>query len=403
MAKLIAFSAASINSGDSFYFETKISGMFKNVLVDGGLKENGFVNMFKEVTKRTEIDVVVCTHDDADHTFGIKDLLSSSSEIRINEIWLPAIWINLIDIFASYEDYESFVDELGAEILKYNILIIQANKKEKMDIEPRNREIIRRERYDIDLNDEINPEELLLSILNSEKYTFLKDHHRFLNLLKDDSWCKERQDIYMFFNVLTTFKNILEVARLAMDKGVKIRWLEYTRNTVQKRIFYKSAPLIPLNSREVLNIKRRPRSVSVLLSYLTRVNRESLVFTSRKNKKQAPVLFTADSNLDANEVEKIFVKREMIITTPHHGSKNNEPAFERIKNKLKQNNITKVNWIRGHHQAVTLDDWYTASIKFWGRRYCTKCENDHVVFISNRKVWTKVLPRTFADKCSCKY
>ena len=68
------FVALPVKKGDSFLLDQEE----RTLLVDGG-EEPSFVNLLSNYWKKTEkiVDVVVCTHNDKDHSDGIIQLLSS--------------------------------------------------------------------------------------------------------------------------------------------------------------------------------------------------------------------------------------------------------------------------------------------------------------------------------------
>lgn len=220
---------------------------------------------------------------------------------------------------------------------------------------------------------------LLYSRMTYNKLAYAGNYHTVLS--------KEMNE--RLTDILGHYDIIKNIANLALEKGVKIRWFVYHKNAPLK--ISADDPLIPLNSKEVL--KMRPlNAVQVLLELvmqfvISEVNQKSLVFSSRwNNKKYPPVLFTADSNLEGREVLKAKFRDGMIITTPHHGSFNNTPAFKKIRCRIKFNKIVKTTWVRGHNK-VRLDDWYLKgilAIKGSTRRYCTKCETNHIQFRSKK-------------------
>ncbi|MFE5131676.1 hypothetical protein ACFRAZ_26815, partial [Bacillus mobilis] len=77
------FISIDVGQGDSFYLEkNNIS-----ILVDGGKSEVYFPGHFKKVVNKEHVDILVCTHNDADHAQGILGFLRSS--LTCKEVWLP--------------------------------------------------------------------------------------------------------------------------------------------------------------------------------------------------------------------------------------------------------------------------------------------------------------------------
>ncbi len=84
------FIAIPVGQGDAFYVEREGFSM----LIDGGRSRTAFPSMFQEVTKRDGVNVVVCTHNDADHANGILGLLEAG--LKCGEVWLPGRWLSAL-------------------------------------------------------------------------------------------------------------------------------------------------------------------------------------------------------------------------------------------------------------------------------------------------------------------
>lgn len=65
------FVAIPVTIGDAFFLERGDG----SILVDGGINRNQFPELFRESTKRKGADIIVVTHNDADHTEGIAGFL----------------------------------------------------------------------------------------------------------------------------------------------------------------------------------------------------------------------------------------------------------------------------------------------------------------------------------------
>lgn len=77
------FTAIGVGEGDSFYLDTGT----KTILVDGGKAEKGFPSQFRTSIDKEEVDILVCTHCDADHANGIFGFLQAG--LTCKEVWLP--------------------------------------------------------------------------------------------------------------------------------------------------------------------------------------------------------------------------------------------------------------------------------------------------------------------------
>lgn len=89
--EMARFVAIPVGQGDAFYLERGET----RILVDGGKSRHGFAQMFRDETGSKGADIVVCTHNDADHANGIIGFLEAGLGKR--EIWLPGKWLGLLD------------------------------------------------------------------------------------------------------------------------------------------------------------------------------------------------------------------------------------------------------------------------------------------------------------------
>lgn len=87
---MVRFIAIPVAQGDSFYLERDDC----SVLVDGGGSRSGFASMFQAVVEANGVNVVVCTHNDADHAKGILGFLEAG--LRCDEVWLPGRWLSAL-------------------------------------------------------------------------------------------------------------------------------------------------------------------------------------------------------------------------------------------------------------------------------------------------------------------
>jgi len=98
------FIALPVGGGDAFLLRRGSDV----VLIDGGnpnsSSDNGrsFPEMVEDNVVGNELDVVICTHNDSDHSGGILSLLNDpEARINIGELWLPLHWTeNMINLVA---------------------------------------------------------------------------------------------------------------------------------------------------------------------------------------------------------------------------------------------------------------------------------------------------------------
>lgn len=85
------FIALPVRQGDAFYVETD-NGF--RVLVDGGRSRSDLPRLLRRYTKAEHVNVLVCTHNDADHAEGVIGFLESG--LHCGELWLPATWLDAL-------------------------------------------------------------------------------------------------------------------------------------------------------------------------------------------------------------------------------------------------------------------------------------------------------------------
>ena len=133
---------------------------------------------------------------------------------------------------------------------------------------------------------------------------------------------------------------------------------------------------------------------------LTLSNKESLVFYSPELNNNAPVLFTADSDLVGAQVPFIGVQNPPIVTSPHHGSEANANAYTTVTSWFKHLDSPPL-WIRSDSKSRTRPG---NSYLRQANRICTLCNDgkDAKQFIeidTHNSQWVKTA-KTRA--CSCK-
>jgi len=85
------FVAIGVGQGDAFFLDTGGD----TILVDGGRSIEGFPAQFQKATKRECVDILVCTHNDADHACGVLGFLRGGLTCR--EVWLPGSWTDRLE------------------------------------------------------------------------------------------------------------------------------------------------------------------------------------------------------------------------------------------------------------------------------------------------------------------
>ncbi len=364
------FIALPVTQGDAFYAETDHS--FR-VLVDGGRSRRGLPDLFRRYTKADRVDVLVCTHNDADHAEGVIGFLESG--LHCGELWLPATWLDALNTLPSdaHETLE-FLWEHFLRLGQDRLLGEMEQDKLLGEMEGDVQEAAWRAVFP-----ELQEERPLEG--GAEEASAAQDaiHHVSLSAALGDVlvaidkhlrllsswpfWYGDERDI-LFYTVLNDTWRLLKLARLALDQGMPIRCF---RHDPRKAASIAGCPLIPLSGRPVRYIPPATprRTAKDFLRYLalTTVNRKSLVCYLDGGSGQPGVLFTADSDL--RDVSLQGVREGSIATAPHHGSRDNRDAYARV--------CRPMVWVRsdGYSKSRPCSEYLSAP----GQRFCTLCRN----------------------------
>lgn len=81
-------------SGDAIAFRYgnfSHRSLFKVVIIDGGTKDSGnkLVEHINQFYDTNEVDLVICTHPDADHASGLRQIMN---QCVVNELWIHKPW-----------------------------------------------------------------------------------------------------------------------------------------------------------------------------------------------------------------------------------------------------------------------------------------------------------------------
>lgn len=363
------FISIGVNQGDAFYLERGD----KKILVDGGRSTLGFSLQFERTTGTKEVDVIVCTHADADHINGLIGFFNSG--LNSKELWLPGKWSSrLQDILENPIDF-------GLEILS-NIKetdipdgITLESVCESKKIETHNQEH--------KTNDNTTIKQLNESIEKASGCYYLteiiiKCIHRYPYLVHD------KVKFNLLVDAIKTTEKIRNLAIAAYHSGTKIRWYEYGESpTINDGESY----LLPVNSSEIF---RTSKYMSALL-YLSvsKSNKHSLVFYSPSTDKISDVLFCGDSDLSFLEMIPA-IGATSIITSPHHGSEYNKNAYIRLE--MEESLTEKTILVRSDGRFEKRPGETYRNIK--SRKICTICrhpnaEKQDVEFTSSNNGWKK--------------
>jgi len=336
------FIAIPVAVGDAFYLELDNF----SILTDGGGNTTAFPTMFQTCTKTNGVNIVICTHNDADHANGILGFLQAG--MRCEEVWLPGRWLSVLpDILKPFVE---ILEELISDIKK----IRTSDKLEKYKLIFSNIEDYANYVSDSLRDDPLAEEGPLVEDDGWPKSCIEKLENA--ELLEDIFQSFEPRGLaYWVFRLTSPYFQLMpaevqllwsaiDAARIrgialeAFHRGISVRWFEFNTSHPSGGI----PTLQPVNSREVGRV--RPR-VGPLLTWLalTVSNKESLVFLSPAGNNYPGILFTADSNLSGLQIP--FQLDHALITASHHGSEANAMAYSFIES-VSQNAFSSITWVR---------------------------------------------------------
>jgi hypothetical protein len=144
---------------------------------------------------------------------------------------------------------------------------------------------------------------------------------------------------------IQTHANIGPAVAACRAHSIRIRWFDYLlfASTMKAR-GGDNGFFTPVNAVELVprRVKVSPRNMFLSL-FLTRANRESLVFLRHEADGEPALLFTADSRLKAGRrpfslPPGLPTAGRLLATAPHHGSRSNQAAYKVMASWLGPNN-----------------------------------------------------------------
>jgi hypothetical protein len=350
------FVAVPVGKGDAFYFEHDEH----RVLVDGGLAVDGFSESFCAATGTDELDVVVCTHADADHANGILGLLRVGA-VAVREVWLPGRWT------------ERLTDLCSSPLKFYEELASQCCGDKPQTLE---------EREISDSVGKADGDEEEADLAEDQDWSSLEDAAAdttpsrfcinpwqlpwaFIQVTLDGPSPAGRR---LFEEAIETAERIRAIAHWAVHRGCHIRWFDYARfRQLHAKPGGGTSLLKPLNAVELVRPPRRRRLLSAL-DYLTLSvsNTESLVFLAEAPADSLDVVFSADSDF-AFPLPAAHLHR-LIATAPHHGSAENAAVYGKVTG---WHGSDDLRWVRSDCRTRTRPCLEYKQAQ--GPRFCTLC------------------------------
>src|SRR5579883_17453 len=386
------FMAIGVAQGDAFFLQREEG---YTALVDGGRSVSGFPSEFQRATKCNGVDVLVCTHNDADHAKGTAGFLQAG--LGCNEVWLPASWTDrLEDLFLRPGN---FTDELVENVMALDEGITRNREREGSLLEQLGDDYADEGPAD-EQSESVETDHLLERALERGieeelrerdwPYPFAWPSRWGTRLLR--GWWQDDRRFRLFLESIEAGERIRQIAQLAYHRGCQIRWFEYTNSGAAGGIQDK---LIPVNAREVLTVRARKWSALMYLA-LTVANRRSLVFFSPAEAGPG-ILLTADSDLRLSN--PIAWQCGMIVTAPHHGSESNAAAYARFQREMPQTGSSI--WVRSDGRFRSRPG--TSYVNLKAARFCTICRGSRqpkqdLLFTLGNQQWQPVGTRA----CICK-
>lgn len=395
------------------------------MLVDSGKKygkgTRELAKILSQVSPRIDhIDFAICTHSDADHSQGFWSFADDWYGLNrtLGEFWLPGGWASampaiLIDptgfaaklmegamqasrnlqsvkgdttSISREERYIKAVSEIDPERLSDAVFALDDGNPQSLEsgfgLSEDEANLLR---IDIEETDDtIDPFDAASDLMTARSAGALALYERlFLGFDSDDALSVALEGGASFQEVAETAKAIRKIALSALAYKIRVRWFDFGKYKLTgnprggvKGLFE------PCCSVEVAPDPRKTRALSNLMLFhtlrLTRQNVESLVFYRPENDDEPGVLFLGDSRL-AHGLEKPgkefawrfdIPKRKLLVTAPHHGSRNNDHAYSVLKRWLGSD---EQYYVRNGGQAGQTLDKYT---NFKDRR-CAQCIQCH--------------------------
>ena len=310
--------AIPVGQGDAFLLQRQDG---PTILVDGGRSQKELPIQVSERVKG-RIDVVVCTHADADHTDGLIGLLAVGST-PVKEVWLPGRWASrLEDLLRPNIDW---LEELCEQVNRTEA----DSLKDVVDGHGDESQVREKEIHLRDIAD------ILAETGRRSGHAFYPLFNRHWPFYEwPEPFCvRDRTKWKLFFEAVEVAARIHDVALAAQHRGAKIRWFDFEEAQTSGVPSGGEKFLRPLNSVEI-KAGHALRKMDVLLYLaLSVANRESLVFAAPEGEKFSGVVFAADSDLACSQHIPMF-NRTAAVTAPHHGSESNAVAYQAVANRM---------------------------------------------------------------------
>jgi len=366
-----SFTALPVGQGDAFL----VSSTAFSALIDGGRSRTSLPTVLSKHRRGGVLNVVVCTHNDADHAEGLIGLLESRN-IKIDQVWLPGQWTSrLSDLLVAPEAFMlEVLDQINAlpDDLRRKSLSELVNSYGEVDM----------------MGEESPP---IVEVLDEALEASARPVGRMRHLV--GWWAMQfypfrRMESRLLWEAIDAADRIRKLSNLAWLRAAAVRWFDVSSPPAMTTTM---EPLSPVNAKEITRISPYKPGVLEYLA-LSVSNKRSLCFEFRPTSDELAVLLTADSDL--NFVAPIRWSKGMIVTAPHHGSEANAHAYDRASQEF--SSAQSIRWVRSDGRFRS-----RPGRTYLGRpiRYCTQCRpynhrEQTVRFIATTAGWV-----TRATRC----
>lgn len=356
----------------------------RTILVDGGYSGTTLASALKATAPELRrIDIVVCTHADSDHAGGLRDFLdywkddAAGWQGDVGQFWLPGRWASAVRTLAS--NPKAAADRLMQELQNAGADFSYSRTEAPSDDDLVDQIKIFATDEEAQVSSEfISAHRVMKKSSQSITLKRIPDARKpFPNDVEDPKWMKGLRKLYRdheddtsripsmrrnfrrnlaarvkrhairlglnelavaFWNeIIDTAESILLIAITAFERDIPIRWFDFDVYENRKvAIGGWEGVFEPVNAVELEPYSEDVGRLFFRLA-LSRVNIASLVFYGVESCDEPGVLFCADSALHFDDLSGTGNQpfnlptapcRPIVITAPHHGSANNDLAYQ---------------------------------------------------------------------------
>jgi hypothetical protein len=345
------FIALPVGQGDGFFYENDDG----SVLIDGGKSIRAITSQLQAATSCSALDVLVCTHNDADHANGVLGVLESGIPCR--EVWLPGRWTErLEDLLEKPQDFFLELYENWHKSRDEYVKVGTLDKVgDKLSLNDQQEVSETRERVS-DQNGDAFFSSLEKAADYNGPFLFEECISKFGRYTCIPYGPREAK---LLFDAVEAASRIRSIALAAFHAGASIKWFEFGDATDSPT----NSILSPLNCREILRTRRVPLDALKFLA-LSKANRESLVFAVRSTDDLPGDVFSADSDF---QFSFDLPGGDYLVTAPHHGSESNANAYTQLRSVLERSKL-----VRSDGRSRSRPGSSFLSMPY-DRRFCTLC------------------------------